>query len=121
VLASAALMFEPEILRESEAPLAVLGLALTTLFVALFAVAVACGRLAHAEENRSSGLRAITVGAVVVAIAWSAAFAIEIGEPVVVLGPLTVMPFFLLVPFAFFATEPERLGRRASLHVPAGR
>jgi ABC-type transport system involved in multi-copper enzyme maturation permease subunit len=121
IAAAVGIVFEPEMLREPEAPLVLLGAALLTLFVAGFAVAVACARLAHAEENRSSGLRAITIGAVVAAIAWSAALAIEVGEPLVVLGPLTVMPFVLLFFFAFFSTEPERLGRRVSLHVPKGR
>lgn len=116
-----ALVEEPEILREPLAPFAVIGAALSAATVLAFAIAVACGRLAHAEENRSSGLRAIAAGVVVLLIAWSAAFAIEIGQPAFVLGPLTFIPFLLLVPFAFFATESEKLGRRVRLHVPKGR
>ena len=91
--------------------------------VAAFAFAAACARIAHPEENRSRPLRLLTL--VVTAALLVAIYVLmdqtsspddEMVVALAAYGSLT-----LTVPFAFFLTEPERLGRRVRIDLPRRR
>lgn len=108
---------EPQSLRGPLALSSILTFVLMTLLVgALFAV-IAASKLAHEEENRSTGMRALSTLLVVVAAGWGAWMASVSREheflwaaPLIVMIPLSVV-------WLFFMTESPRLGRRVSKSV----
>jgi hypothetical protein len=86
--------------------------------VAAFFFASACARLAHPEENRSTGLRLMTLCGVAVGLIW---VTIISGTKVVddfVLAGAIAGNAALAVACVFFVTEPERLGRRVAASLP---
>lgn len=100
-------------MRMGGAPASVLAIGLCTLAIVLdvtaTAVAVACGRLAHREESRSTPLRYVAcatgLAGAVVAMAWKIVRPSD-DEALIVLGvalALTALPLFLC------CTEEERL------------
>jgi len=92
-----------------------------TLLLGGFFFAAGCSRLAHPEENRSSGLRALTTASFVAGLIWLLYMVPKIGsgDPIFVL--VSVMIGVLTVPAIIFLTEPEGLGRRVRLDVPRSR
>ena len=89
--------------------------------VAAFFFAAACARLAHPEENRSTGLRVMTVVAIAVGIAW---VTLILGRAMDLEGVFATVCFAhaaLGAGVLFYATEPERLGRRVEVTLPVQR
>lgn len=80
---------------------------------------LACSRLAHPEENRSTGLRVFGFALVLVAMYWIGWLYEQIGQAEVIgfLSCVVVLAVTLLG--TFFATEREDLGRRVSVHLPS--
>ena len=94
------------------------GLVSVGLAVALFFGEVACVRLAHPEENRSTGLRLTMLLVLAGALTWTAIGA-RSGAPSDFLSAIGIgLAFAFVLPCAFFASEPEKLGRRVLRHVP---
>jgi len=86
--------------------------------LAAFFFAAACARLAHPEENRSSGLRWMTLASIAVGLAWLTyingyRFNTEMIVASAIMGHVA-----LAVTSIFFVTEPERLGRRVAVSLP---
>lgn len=82
---------------------------------------VACSRLSHAEENRSSGLRAFATGAILAGCGW-ALWMTRLSRDGEVLVAMTAALCFLAAFTAVFTTtEPEPLGRRSALRMPRSR
>lgn len=88
------------------------------LAVALLWGEIACTRLAHPEENRSSGLRALVAATFLVYLGWVFATCQTWGYSEEMVTAAGIAAAFLwIVPAIFFASEPETLGRRVRLHV----
>ncbi len=82
---------------------------------------MACTRLAHPEENRSTGLRVALFATVVAGIAWCR-YAVSQGADLeFVSGMWIFAEFALVIPVASFASEPAPLGRRVAQEVPRSR
>jgi len=110
--------FRPYTLRSTDFP-ATAGVFLTILAgVAAFAHAVACARLAHPEENRSTGARALTATAVLLGLSWLTFFFVRTRGVNRLEGMTILLLFALVVPMLFFVTEPDELGRRVRPRVP---
>ena len=93
----------------------------TTLAVAAFFFAAACARLSHPEENRSTGLRVMSLLIVACGLGWMTWY---LGskpsvEPILVV--VCMAHAVLATTSIFFATEPERLGRRVAAGLPRSR
>ncbi len=83
--------------------------------------AYGCTRLAHPEENRSSGLRVVTSAVVLAGLGWLLyAFSVA-PQPLVLGGVSAVLIGAASVFTTAYVSEPEALGRRVRLHVPARR
>jgi hypothetical protein len=111
-------MFFPGQLHDPET-LQAIGAALTiALALAAFFFAAACSRLAHHEENRSTGLRLMALVIVLCGLGWISFIlgASPTKEPILV----SVCLAFAVLGLAsiFFVTEPERLGRRVAATLP---
>ena len=99
--------------------------ALSAMLVSAFVLGglcfvLACSRLAHPEENRSTGLRAFGFVLVLVGMYWVGWMYEQVGQAEVVgyLSCLVVLAIGLLG--AFFLTEREQLGLRVAAHLPPG-
>ena len=86
--------------------------------VAAFFFAAACARLAHPEENRSTGLRLMTLACLAVGFVWATVIGGWRVDDDLVMGSLILGHSVLAVATLFFATEPERLGRRVRADLP---
>jgi hypothetical protein len=107
----------PQMLRSSEGQVAVLMfLTFAAVVAALFGV-VALARFAHEEENRSTGMRALSTAIVVLAGAWSVWLVHEFKEHELAIVMQMIAGCLMLVPWLVFTTEAERLGRRTTKHV----
>ena len=82
---------------------------------------VACVRLAHPEENRSTGLRVLVLVGALGMLAWGWYGVTSGGDLEFVSGMAIAIQWLLLLPCAFFATEPEPLGRRVARQAPRSR
>jgi len=83
---------------------------------------VACSRLAHPEENRSTGLRIFTALFPLAGLPWMVWVYREVGHDAdVVRFAVMQMLLLILMPLIFIVTEEERLGRRVRLSVPRNR
>jgi hypothetical protein len=87
----------------------------------LIGFTVACERLAHAEENHSSGPRVLVVGLLLLALVWIGWAFRAMGAHARLDEPLMVAIVLLTVPCIFFATEAEALPRRVRRGVPRAR
>lgn len=93
-------------------------LASVALVIGWISAETACTRLAHPEENRSTGLRITLLLAVLGGIAWGR-YAITQGADLEFVSALWLIAQFVLVlPAASFVTEPEPLGRRVAHELP---
>lgn len=111
------LVSSPQELRKLEGQLmVVLYITLALALGALFG-AIAAGRFAHEEENRSSGLRLASLGIVFLAGAWGALLHAWFGEHEATYWTQIASVFPLYFLWLLFLTEPEGLGRRTSKHV----
>lgn len=102
-----------------------------TIFVVAFLTAMlvlsgqlfayASARLAHPEENRSTGLRLITTLLMLAGLGWALWAHAQFSG----IEPLGTVCLLLIAAAGVFSTtyacEPERLGRRVRLHVPRSR
>ena len=80
---------------------------------------LACSRLAHPEENRSSGLRAFGFVLVLVAMYWIDWLYSQVGQAEVVGGMGSMVVALVTLLAIFFVTEREGLGRRVAAHLPS--
>jgi len=102
--------------------LLVLAVILTVaLVVGGFFGEVACVRLAHAEENRSTGLRVLALAGLAGMVAWTAYGVSQGADLDFVSGMAIAAQWLLLLPCAHFAIETEPLGRRVARQVPRNR
>lgn len=119
VVAAAGLMFQPGILHNPDIlEMFIAGLTVAST-VAAFFFAAACARLAHHEENRSTGLRLMSLLVVGSGLAWVAWMMSRKGiddRGMVVFTCMAIANLF--VASIFFSTEEERLGRRVALDLP---
>jgi len=115
------LVEEPEALRQPETLQAFLTMFAAIAAVGLFSLAIACARMAHAEENTASGLRAMTLALGLFAVLWGGWFLRELGEEEGIMFAVLMAIGVGFVPNLFFVTESEALGRRARAHVPRNR
>lgn len=97
-----------------------LGMGLTgTVALAGLAYVTACARLAHPEENRSTGLRILVTVVILASLGWSAHLLGELGGgPELMLGFQSGTLAAIIVPLVFLVTEPPHLGRRVRNQVP---
>jgi ABC-type transport system involved in multi-copper enzyme maturation permease subunit len=112
LLTNAGLLADPDL----QMVIAWLGLA-GVLSVAM-SVAIACSRLAHPEENRSSGLRVIGSLGIVAGLAATAHLYLRSGQPVSALALALMLLVSLFVGGAWLCVEPLPLGRRVRKQVP---
>jgi len=92
-------------------------LVVSVVFGSLFFV-IGTSRLAHEEENRSTGLRVLGFLLVLLGLGWGAWVHDQLGqvEPFIFVSILALVAATILG--AFFATERETLGRRVSVTLP---
>lgn len=115
------MMFFPMQLREPEMLAAISASLSVIVAVAAFFFAATCARLAHPEENRSSGLRVTALGIVVCGLGWVTYIMGTRIERDILIGMSCAAFAVLMVSSIFFATEPERLGRRVVATLPRNR
>jgi len=116
---AAQMMAFPGQLREPQVQQAIAAAISIAIAVAAFFFASACARLAHPEENRSTGLRLMTLAAIAIALFWITV--IEGGSSIdddVVMAGVIAGHIVLAMATLFFITEPEQLGRRVSVSLP---
>lgn len=79
---------------------------------------IGTSRLAHEEENRSTGLRVLGFLMILISLGWAAWVHDQLGqiEPLVFVSCVAVAAATILG--TFFATERETLGRRVSVSLP---
>ncbi|MCB9914734.1 MAG: hypothetical protein H6828_06235 [Planctomycetes bacterium] len=118
VFAGAGLTFSPTELYRPETQQAI-GATLSIAFaVALFFFAAACARLAHPEENRSTGLRLMTLVVIAIGLGWMTWIMGAHFEDEPALASVCLAHAVLAATTLFFVTEPERLGRRVTSGLP---
>ena len=112
------LMFRPGMLYDSDM-IEAIGASLTVgIAVAAYFFAGACSRLAHPEENKSTGLRCMSLVVVLSGLAWmSWALGSSSGHEELIVGACMSIAF-LFVTSAFYSTEGSRLGRRVAVTLP---
>lgn len=110
-------MARPQTLREPMALTFVAAFVLGTLLTGGFFAALAVARLSHEEENRSSGLRVLSVVLLLACALFSAWVSVRFSEPNFAWGLqlLAMLPLSLLWLHAL--TESEPLGRHVTRHV----
>ncbi len=112
---------QPLMLLEPEAGTAAALTLTIAVLVCGLSFTFACARLAHPEENRSTGLRIVVALTAAAGLCWTAYIYLEVfpGEPALIpaLGGATAAA--CLLPLLFVATEREELGRRVRRQVPA--
>lgn len=116
-----AMMYRPGMLYDPEMLEAIGGSLTVGLAVAAFFFAAACSRLAHPEENRSSGLRTmslVVVGSGLTWVSWIMRSSSD-REGLLVTSCLAIT--FLFVTSIFYSTEPGRLGLRVAATLPMNR
>lgn len=101
------------------------GLAVQTLFwssmaaaVAAFAFAVTCGRLAHAQENRSTGLRILIAATGACLTGWMAYLYRSLRDPDTLVQSAIFTIWLITLPCLFLATEAEAMPALVRRRVP---
>jgi len=118
-VAGFAVLENPNELRNPGFWQAVGGLATGALLLVSLLFVVACGRLAHVEENRSTGLRIVATLFPLAGLPWGVWLYRSTGREIeALLFVAVVVLAALTLAAAAFATEPERLGRRVRKQVP---
>lgn len=92
--------------------------ALAAAIAATYCFAIASNLLAHPEENRSTGVRLITTGALLLSLWWLHSMTTMVLDREALSAVSITLIVFLMIPGTFFATEPEQLGRRVEPRVP---
>ncbi len=110
--------FQPQMLRDPEGQTAVVAYISIAALIALLGNSVANSRFAHEEENRSTSLRIMSSVVVLCASLWGAWLHSQFGGNGGLWACHSVAAAALFVPWIFFMTEPEPLGRRIAAHVP---
>jgi len=108
---------QPESLREPMAIPAAVSFSLAALLVGSVFGVIASSRLAHPEENQSTGMRILSTVLVVVAAAWGAWMSAESGEHEFLWAAQLIAILPLALMWLFFLSEPAQLGRRVAKHV----
>ncbi|MDF1797629.1 MAG: hypothetical protein P1V81_00505 [Planctomycetota bacterium] len=80
---------------------------------------LACSRLAHPEENRSTGLRVFGFALVLVGMYWIGWLFEQIGQAEVIGFLSCGVVLAVTLVGTFFTTEREALGRRVAVHLPS--
>jgi hypothetical protein len=106
------------VLADPDVQLVVAWLGIAALLSVAMSVAIACSRLAHAEENRSSGLRVIGSLGIAAGLLATAHFYERWGQPMIVLGMAVMLFLSLFAGGAWLCVEPLPLGRRVRKQVP---
>ncbi|MBL8901091.1 MAG: hypothetical protein JNM84_25920 [Planctomycetes bacterium] len=106
------------ILADPDAQIVFAWLGVAGLLSVAMSIAIACARLAHAEENRSSGLRLIGSLGIVAGLLATAHFYGRWGQPMIVLGMAVMIFLSLFGAGAWLCVEPLPLGRRVRKQVP---
>ena len=88
--------------------------------VASFCFLAGCNLLAHEEENRSTGLRVLSVIVLLTAMLFSSVALVLHPERDALSIISIAMILMAMVPGTFFCTEAERLGRRVAPRLPTG-
>ncbi len=109
--------FQPHALRDPMALTSVVAFATACLLVGGLLAALAIARLSHDEENRSSGLRVLSVALVLVAALFGQWMALEFGQTELVWGLQLAVLMPLAILWLLFLCEPEPLGRHVARHV----
>jgi len=110
-------VYSPQMLRDPQALVLLVGIVVAILLAGAFFAAIAVARLSHEEENRSSGLRVLSVAIVASGLGFGAWMGVGHAEPDFAWGLQVTALFPLAVAWLFFLTEPEPLGRHVRLHV----
>lgn len=113
-----AITFSPQLLRDIEGQTAVVLYLTAVGIVALAAHSIAVSRFAHEEENRSTSLRVISSLVVLAAGVWGAWLYAQFTDHEAVWGCQAGAALACFLPWLFFLTEPEELGRRVEVHLP---
>ncbi len=118
---AAAMVMQPGLIHDGEVQDAILGALTVGIAVAAFFFSAATARLAHDEENNSTGLRQTTLVVLAVGLGWMMwMFWDTRFEDPMVGGAVTAFSV-LGAASILFATEPERLGRRVEVTLPRNR
>lgn len=112
-------MMFPAVLRDPDVIEATAAAICIAAAVAAFFFAAACARLAHPEENRSTGLRLMTLACIGVGLGWATIIGGWSVDDDLVIGTVILGHIVLALASLFFVTEPERLGRRVTAQLPA--
>jgi len=118
---AATMVMQPGLMHDGEVQDAILGTLTIGLAVSSFFFAAATARLAHEEENRSTGLRLTALVVLLVGLGWMMwTFWDSRQDDPMVAG--AVLGFSVLgAASLLFATESERLGRRVEVTLPKSR
>lgn len=119
-LGSEELLRHPGNIREDEFILGFSFFLLAVGVVSSFCFLIACNMLSHPEENRSTGLRILTIvtGVLVMSlITYGSTSGMRPDrEQLTIFG--IILTIATSLPMIFFTTEPDRLGRRVAPRVP---
>lgn len=108
----------PQELRDPDTIAGLSGIAISMLVLLSFSFAIACSRLAHEEENRSTGLRVLSTLALGVLLGWLGFMYPKYFDLEVVFGVCCFGAFFAFCNGLFFCSEAEELGRRTRRQIP---
>ena len=106
-------------LGSDEVQVSLTSLVVASIIIAGFSIVIATSRLAHSEENRSSGLRVLTfvlAGMVMAWVTWADSI-IGAGEFVWVMTTMVIAGVTIVG--IFLVSEREDLGLRVKNHLPA--
>ena len=113
-----AMIRQPQELRDPDVIAGLSGMALCSSVLLAFAFAIACARLAHEEENRSTGLRVLSSSALLLLLGYLYFMYPRYLDMENVIGMSCCGAFFAFCCGLFFCSEPESLGRRTRRQVP---
>ena len=115
----AELMRRPGQLRDDDFLYGNLFLGVAILISSAYSLAVAAANLSHAEENRSTPMRLVSLIAIaLVPLLTGLMIWLEGYDDEGIMAVTCVALVALAAPAVFFVTEPERLTRRTALDVP---
>lgn len=109
--------YQPHELRDPMALPAIVAFVVGCLLVGGLFASLAIARLSHDEENRSSGLRALSVALVLVAAVFGLWMELEFGHSEFAWGLQLAVLVPLVMLWLHFLCEPEALGRHVARHV----